>query len=295
MFIDIHVHTTYWKRKSEPPYFYSLAAPEELIAGYDSIGVEKAALLPLVSPEAQCQHQSNEEILAICAKYPDRFVPFCNIDPRSFCNSIFTPMADILKHYKDLGCRGVGEVTANLDFLNPMVQNLFAGAQEMELPLTFHISPEKGVGYGLVDQAGLPQLEESLRRFPKLIFLGHSQTFWGEISKLTCMEDRYNYPKDGPVEEGTLLRLMRTYPNLYGDLSAFSGYHALKRDRAYAAKFLTEFQDRLLYGTDICTPEMPILRPLADLLTDMRDKGEITQEIFEKVARKNAERLLKLA
>jgi hypothetical protein len=40
-------------------------------------------------------------------------------------------------------------------------------------------------------------------------------------------------------------KLMRDYPNLYGDLSA-SGYYALVRDANYAAKFSTEFQDRYM-------------------------------------------------
>ena len=45
---------------------------------------------------------------------------------------------------------------------------------------------------------------------------------------------------------------MRTYGNLYGDLSAGSGSNALTRDRGYAVKFLNN-QDRAV-RTDICAP-----------------------------------------
>ena len=87
---------------------------------------------------------------------------------------------------------------------------------------------------------------------------------------------------------------MRKYPNLYGDLSAGSGRNALARDRGYAAKFLTEFQDRLLFGMDICSPERERSNPngLSAFLRDMLAKGEISETVFEKVARGNAMRIL---
>ena len=86
---------------------------------------------------------------------------------------------------------------------------------------------------------------------------------------------------------------MRRYENLMGDLSAGSGHNALARDPEYAAGFLEEFQDRLLFGTDICAPDAPT--PLVDFLTGLRDSGKITQTVFDKVARENAIRLLDLA
>lgn len=80
--------------------------------------------------------------------------------------------------------------------------------------------------------------------------------------------------------------------NLYGDLSANSGCNALKRDPEHAVKFLNEFQDRLLFGTDICAPDTPT--PLVDFLLDLRRNGRISEPVFQKVARENARRLLHL-
>jgi hypothetical protein len=85
---------------------------------------------------------------------------------------------------------------------------------------------------------------------------------------------------------------MRKYGNLYGDLSAGSGCNALTRDRAYGIKFLNEFQDRLFFGTDICTPTTPT--PLVDYLLELRSNGEISETVFQKVARENAIRVLQL-
>lgn len=85
---------------------------------------------------------------------------------------------------------------------------------------------------------------------------------------------------------------MRRYPNLYGDLSAGSGFSALNRDRDYAVSFLNEFQDRLLFGTDICTPDGKA--PLARFLLDLRRDKKINEEVFQKIARENAIKLLNL-
>ncbi len=290
MFIDIHVHFRSipgYSRNAKPSY----ATPEQLIARYDELGIEKAVALPGVSPECSRVPQSNEEVLKV-AEETGRFIPFCNIDPRALTNSWDAPLGDILSYYKDQGCKGIGEVTANLPFLHPMVQNLFKHVEAIGLPLTFHIAGRMGGIYGLYDDPGLPQLEECLKRFPGLKFFAHSQTFWAEMAPLKNEYDRLIYPEYPIAEEGRVPQLMRKYSNLYGDLSAGSGHNALARDRGYAIKFLNEFQDRLMFGTDICAPDTPT--PLVDLMLDMRNSGDITEQVFHKIARDNAVRILDL-
>lgn len=291
MFIDIHGHT-----RKIPGFTRSDTAayttPDQLIARHDNLGIEKGVLLPGVNPECSRVPQSNEEILEIAKDYPGRFIPFCNIDPRALTNSPDAPMNEILMYYKDKGCKGIGEVCANLPFENPMVQNLFRHTEQVGLPLTFHIGPTIGGNYGLYDDPGLPQLEKSLQTFPKLKFFGHSQAFWAEMAPLENIEDRAGYPTGPITEEGAVPKLMRKYPNMYGDMSAGSGHNALARDEQYAVKFLNEFQDKLFFGTDICAPDTPA--PLVDLLIKFRDEKKITEEVFNKVAKQNAIRVLGL-
>ena len=294
MFIDIHVHT---RRLPGPPRIkgdkMTYATPEELLAGYDEIGIERACVLPGVNPECCYVPQANEDVLELAEKNA-RFIPFCNVDPRAMTNSIDAPFEWIFKYYRDRGCRGIGEICANLSMLDPLVQALFKGAEEAGLPVTFHLSPFIGYSYGLVVSAGLPELEETLQKFPKLKLFAHSQTFWAEMGARPTIEERMGYPEGEIGEEGRVPRLMRKYGNLYGDLSAGSGCNALTRDRAYAVRFLNEFQDRLFFGTDICQPTMHTLRPLAAFLQDLLKKGEISQTVFDKVAKKNAIRVLGL-
>ncbi|MFQ6095950.1 MAG: amidohydrolase family protein, partial [Candidatus Bathyarchaeia archaeon] len=122
--------------------------------------------------------------------------------------------------------------------------------------------------------------------------LAHSQPFWAEIGQLETPADRYGYPKYPVKKEGVVPKLMRRYPNLYGDLSANSGYNALARDPEYAVQFLTEFQDRLLFGTDITSLDTPT--PLVDFLLSLYNKNKISKEVFRKIARENASRVLGL-
>jgi predicted TIM-barrel fold metal-dependent hydrolase len=298
LFIDIHCHA-YRKR----PPVYPFSTPEQVIERFDAVGIEKGALLPIVSPEIYLP-QANEDILDMVEKYPDRFFAFCNIDPRALTNSSHAPLGDLLRYYKDQGCKGLGEVMPNLPVMDPMVQNLFKHAQDVGLPVTFDGSDQLTGDFGLYDDPGLPQLEHTLQRYPNLILLGHGPVFWSEIARLRTPGERsYIFRPDGgqvgrlpigPVkEEGVVPQLLRLYPNLYGDLSDFTACNALARDHEYGPKFLTEFQDRLLFGTDLCFPDMPI--DIIGLLLDWRDTGKISEEVFQKVARENAIKLFSLA
>ena len=297
MFIDIHCHAF---RKRPPVYGFSTA--EQVIARYDQVGIERGALLPIVSPEIYLP-QANEDILEMAENYPDRFFPFCNIDPRALTNSADAPLDRLLRHYRDQGCKGVGEVMPNMPVNHPMVQNLFKHAADVGLPVTTDGSDQLTGDFGLYDDPGLPQLEHTLQIFPDLVLLGHGPVFWTEIARLETPAERgYVFrpgggqvgrlPKHPVKEEGVVPKLLRLYPNLYGDLSDGTAFNAINRDHDYGPKFLTEFQDRLLYGTDLCSPEMPL--PLIDLLIEWRDTKKISEEVFNKVARENAVKLFGL-
>jgi predicted TIM-barrel fold metal-dependent hydrolase len=291
MFIDIHAHTvkTPFLQIDGPLPF---PTPEQLIEHYNDIGVEQAVLLPLIGPEFY-PGQGNEEILEIVDRFPGRFIPFCNIHPRAINNSPDAPLSDVMKKYKDKGCKGIGEVTSNMRFDDPYILNFLKHVEIAGLPLTFHIAPCIDNTYGLYDDPGLPLLETTLQKYSGITFLGHSQCFWSEIGTLREVNDRAGYP-DYPVDaEGAVPKLMRKYPNLYGDLSAGSGCNALTRDPEYAVKFMTEFQDRLMFGLDICSPPKNVPK-LVKFLTEMKDSGKISLEIFNKISRGNAIHLLNL-
>jgi len=287
MFIDIHVHTVsrLGPMRNGMMNYTSL---EYLLKRYNMLGVESAVILPVVNPECSNQIQSTEEALEIAERFPGRFIPFCNIDPRMDTNDGNANLDYLAGYYKAQGCRGCGEVCANLPFDDPRVEALFRACEKHGLPLTFHVAPQIGGCYGLYDEPGLPLLEKALQKFPGLTFLGHSQPFWAEIGAVDPAE-RNTYP-NGSVTPGRLVKLMRAYPNLCGDLSANSGCNAVSRDEAFGIDFLEGFQDRLFFGTDICHPDTPT--PLVDYLLRLRAEKKISETCFEKIARGNAARLL---
>ncbi len=54
----------------------------------------------------------------------------------------------------------------------------------------------------------------------------------------------------------------------------------------------SDISDRLMFGTDLCRADRPV--PLAGFLLEFREAGGISEGIFQKVARRNAYRLLGL-
>ena len=290
MFIDIHAHAYLYPSPPQDGHT-QFPNPNEVLARHDELEIECAILQPLIGPEVYLP-QSNEEILEMCRRYPGRFLPACNIDPRGIGNSVKTDFSVWLDWYKEKGCILIGEFMPNLPFLHPLVQNFFDYAQRSGLPLTFDISDQIGNSYGLYDDPGLPQLEKSLINFPKLTIFGHGPAFWSEIGQLETPADRGRYPKYAIKEEGVVPKLLRRYENMWGDLSAGSGYNALARDPEYAAKFLTEFQDKLCFGTDMCHANAEV--PLPKFLIDLKESGKITCEVFNKIARENAIKIFDL-
>lgn len=262
----------------------------ELRSKYDELGIDFGVDLPGISPECRYHTVTNEEAYQLTRDYPETLDWFCNLDPRYGTNSADTDFSRFINHYKEFGAKGVGEITANLYFDDPKVLNLFKHCEACNMPVIFHIGGPNGHDYGLIDEIGLPRLEKVLQMFPKLQFLGHSQKFWAEISGDVTEEGRYGFPTGPVTPGGRVVELLRKYPNLTCDISAGSGYNALSRDPEFGFKFMEEFQDRLYFGTDFCSPKN--VMPLSKYLDKACEDGNISQIAYEKISRENAWALL---
>lgn len=293
MFIDCHLHTRIKDGLPRNDEGDNYATPAELIAMMDRTGVDKGILLPGVNPECHQQITPTEDMLEVVDKHPERFIAFCNVDPRAEDNTPDANLSRPLLYYKKRGCKGVGEICANMYFDDPYVLNLFKHCAECEMPVLFHVSPRIGVTYGLVDEVGFPRLEKCLKQFPALIFIGHSQLFWASISgDITKAEWKNSYPAGKIAAAGAVIRLLDAYPNLYGDISAGSGYNALVRDAEFGYHFMEKYQDRLLFGTDICSPKNDHRH--AEYLKNALKQKKISEKTFEKISWRNVNRILKL-
>lgn len=288
MFFDMHLHAV-WFSNPQQRAITEFATAEELLSRFAELQIDRGVLLPIVHHECLNFIQTNETVLDICAAHPGKFVPFCNLDPRMHGNHPGYDFTPVLEHYKALGCKGVGEVCAALRWDDPRVLNLLGHVERAGLPLLFHLGLESGT-YGLVDDFGLPGLESALERFPNLNLIGHSMAFWSALSGDVTPENWMGYPRGPVTDGGPLPELLRRHGNLWADISAGSGYNAISRDPDFGYAFLEEFQDRTLYGTDICWPGQEVLQ--SQFLLDGLAAGKLSQEAFDKIARTNAEGLL---
>lgn len=298
MFIDIHSHVYRilpMKNEFVPPF----CTPDQLLKRYDEMKVDYAVLLPVVNSEIYFT-QAVEDIVEIAQQHPDRFIPYCNVDPRAVTNSPTAPLDKVIAYYKSLGCKGIGEVMPNMELLDPKVQNLFACAEKENMPIVYDGSVQKTGDFGLYDDPGLPQLEYTLLQFPNLKIFGHGPVFWCEIARLETPAERGVYfgingqqgkLNRGPVlEEGVVPKLFRRYPNLCGDLSDGTAFNAFARDPEYGPRFMSEFEDRLYFGTDMVAVDMPV--KMDKLLLSWREQGKISETTFRKIAYDNAAKLL---
>lgn len=299
--IDIHAHATPFRqyaplRDPDNPNSKHLS-PEMLIEEYDKLGIEKGILLTGLPPECLFPSVPSENCKYMVDQHPDRLDWFCNVDPRTEPKngkSLYETFVRLLMHYKSLGAKGVGEITAHIDADDPRLDTLFAACEACDMPVTIHIAPVRGGTYGIYDELGLPRIEKILQKHPNLKLLGHSQPFWAEISGDLTEEIRFDYPTGPVAEGGKIVELFRKYPNLYGDLSAGSASNALMRDPEFTAKFVEEFADRLMYGCDICAPSPVFPYKFRDFLEQMVESGKISLENYRKIVRENAIRILKL-
>ena len=283
--IDLHLHLTPFQLPRLGKM--NLTSAKNMIPHLEELDIEKGVLMS--SAEGGLPFGTNKANREICQQFPDRYARMCAVDPKGK-----EPVYDRLARFKAQGAIGVGELTTNRRLDDPFLQALFAAAERLELPVTIHMSPEVGYSYGVVDEPGLPLLEEVLQKYPKLKLLGHSQTFWIEMSADAPKDkEGRNSWGDGPiVPGGRVPELFEKYPNLYGDLSANSGSRAIMRDPEFGLAFLEAYADRLFFATDMVNKDMVF--PLGAWLDEMLAAGKLREETYEKIVRGNARRIFGL-
>lgn len=283
--IDLHLHCSRRPVPRTQELFVSTA--KEMVPHMQALGIEKGVLMSM--GESGGPMGSNEENRMICEEDPLHFAWMCNLDPAGEGS-----VRERLAKYKAQGAIGIGELIINRRLDDPLLQEIFAAAGEYQLPVTFHMSPAVGFHYGVVDDPGLPLLEQTLKQFPNTIFLAHSQPFWIEMSADAPkdIQGRNAWGQGCVMPGGRAPELFERYPNLYGDLSANSGGCAIMRDTAFGLQFLERYADRLFFATDMVNTEMVF--PLGQWLDEQYAQGRLSEAAYEKICRANAQRVFGL-
>jgi predicted TIM-barrel fold metal-dependent hydrolase len=279
--IDIHQHTDYAGRTND-----------ELFAHQKTMGVSTTILLPAghdinygstnygFSNGLQVHATGNEACYKIATEKPKQYL-FGSCEVPDAPNAI----KEIEKYLK-LGAPIIGEQKFNVEIDSPEMEAIYELAQTYKVPVLMHFQ------YKIYNR-GFEKMTTILKKYPKVNFIGHAQTWWANIDK--------NYPNPnllypvGKVTPGGLTdRMLTEFPNMYGDMSAGSGLRAMTRDEDHMRAFMERHQNQLLYGSDCddkvgegkaCTGAQAIaaIKKLAP-----------TKEIERKILYYNAKKLMRL-
>ena len=254
--IDAHNHPDWHKHDLD-----------KFLANMDQYGISQTWLLNWECPEHEYASFYKDSVAAPvlgsatgpipftrCLSYkeraPERFVLGYCPDPR-----LPDACARLRAAHDIYGAKVCGELKCRMMYDSPDAIRLFKLAGELRMPVTFHLQydfqhtckePWNEWWGGTIDT-----IERVLQACPETVFLGHAPGFWIHISSDEIWRQSNYPPADAKVVEGGKVPvLMRAHRNLYCDMSAGSGCLALKRDPSFAKRFLTEFQDRILYARD---------------------------------------------
>lgn len=276
-FVDIHTHLgQQWSAGG------ALTVPY-LLDWMDAHEVSQAVVLPLISPEAWDHPVTTDHVLEQTADHRERLIPFCSIDPRTINLESHEARVDLLERYAAAGARGFGEHKPGVAIDDPRNVDLFRACGEVGLPVLFHLDTVRNF-----DQPGLPGLEAVLRQLPECTFIAHAQGWWANISADVTPAQMQSYPKGPVVPGGAVDRLLSTYPNLHGDLSAGSGANAIARDLHFGREFVLRHSTQLLFGTDVLRPDQEVGQ------FDLYESLDLPPKVEALVYRDNARRVLGL-
>jgi uncharacterized protein len=221
--LDLHQHTPYNNR------------PRELVLAHqEQHGVKTTVLLP---GEAWMLKiiGGNRECAAFEGEHPGLYVRFTSSDPAE------SRTLDVLRGNLQRGAIGIGEMKYHVAVDSPEMQRVYQLAEEMRVPVLLHFEHE-------MYNTGFERFEKVLKAYPRVNFIGHAQTWWGNISAELNPLDLY--PKERVKPGGLTDRLLADYPNLFADLSAGSGLNAMTRDPDFYRGFVERHYRKLIWGSD---------------------------------------------
>lgn len=248
--IDMHSH----------PYAETADEISKWVRTMDAVGVERTMIL------TWAVGAKFDQVAAKYAAYPTRFGLWCGFDFTGYDKPGYGPaaIAELERCHKagaigvgELGDKGKGLIYGDPQALgmhidDPRMDGLLERCADLGMPVSIHVAEPMWMYEqmdahndglmnasewrldnqpGIVDHQGMVDtLERAVRKHPRTIFIA--------CHFANCCYDL-----------SILGRLFDTYPNLYADIGA--RYAETATIPRFAAKFITRYQDRLVYGTDM--------------------------------------------
>ena len=198
---------------------------DDIITDMDEAGIDKAVIVAAdYSTAYGTIVVTNEDVARMAEQHPDRFIPFCSVDP-----SLGRLAVDKMEHaVKELGARGLKLVPPmqGFRFDDPRHDPLWQKAAELDIIVWTHAAHQKSTP-GTDARLGQPMLVEPVAlKFPDLkMVLGHCGFPW--------------------VWESWSLAVR--HPNVYVDVSAFIDLYDQFPWTAYSTSGI---EHKLLFATD---------------------------------------------
>jgi uncharacterized protein len=303
--IDVHSHD----------YARNDADITRWVSTMDAVGIQKVIIL------SGATGRKFDEIVGRYRKYPDRFEVWCGIDYTGFRDPTFGPAAVAeLERCFHAGARGVGELSdkgrglgATADSLGMHIDDsrmdpILKKCAELKMAVNIHVGEDRwmyepmdpnndglmnawkwkvAIGPGILGHDEVVNsLETAVRNHPGTIFIAcHLANCCSDLNRFGEMLDKN--------------------PNLYGDIGA--RYAELSPIPRFVKQFLSRYQDRIFYGTDM-NPDPEMYRVTFRLLETADEHFypeyfrnyhwpmhafDLPDGVLQKLYHKNAESLLK--
>lgn len=198
---------------------------KDIIQEMDEAGVDKAVIVAADYSSAYGTVMvTNEDVSRMAQKHPDRFIPFCSVDPA--LGRVAVDRLEIAVN--ELGAKGLKLVPPmqGFRFDDPAYYPLWQKAAELDIIVWTHAAHQKSTP-GTDARLGQPMLVEPVAlKLPELkIVLGHCGFPW--------------------VWESW--SLASRHPNVYVDISAYTDLYDYFPWHAYTAG---DIEHKLLFATD---------------------------------------------
>ena len=239
--IDIHQHTTYRGRSNEA-----------LLHHQKKMGATQTILLPGGSPvntASTLKGRANglyagagtvDTCIAVAREHPHEYFFAANEVP-----DLPEAKQRIEEALKQGGLM-IAEQKFNLPVDSAEMETIYSIAQEFRVPVLMHFQYE-------MFNTGYERFGKVLEKWPKVTFIGHAVTFWANIDA-GITDPKVGYPKGKITPGGLTDKYLSDYPNIYGDMSAYSGLNAMLRDEEHARGFIERHASKLMFGSDCPDP-----------------------------------------
>jgi predicted TIM-barrel fold metal-dependent hydrolase len=218
--IDMHEH---YRVGGSIPLFLEAAS---------CFGISKVLFVPTdYGPDNKNYKMHWTFLIALAKLYPDRIIPFCTIDEAD-------PLAaERVEQYILQGAKGIKLIGGHPSFYDEPLNSenmyrVYEKAAQYGVPILLHGSI-----------INIPGLEYQLDRV------------YGDFPEVTFIHAHYGSTIMAGIDLDQMAELLDKHSNLYTDLSMGGGisrYHRyLKQDLETIKDFVVEYQDRILFGSDI--------------------------------------------